>query len=166
MESQDVRVGGWRNALIGSFVGAYAIFDSLVLVAVIVVLVLRFDPLGVYLGSIAVITALNLACCRWLDHHWDSWVAGGHARRLEPRLAKLRESSAMRRPVAWITGGSTALFALAAAVINPVIVIGAGRMIGGQPIGDRRIGVASLSYAVVVSSLYLVVAIAVRQAIR
>jgi hypothetical protein len=59
-----------------------------------------------------------------------------------------------------------AQFALAAAIINPVIVIGAARIIGGQPIGDRRIGVASLSYAVVVSSLYLVVAIAVRQAIR
>jgi hypothetical protein len=155
-----------RDAVIGTVVGAYAIFDSLVLLAVLVTLVMFLDPLGVYLGSIALITLLNLACCRWLDRRWDVWVAAGHARRLEPRLAKLRASSVMQRPLRWITGGSTALFAAAAAVINPVIVIGIGRMLGGEPIGDRRSGIASLSYAVVVSSLYLVVAIAVRQAIR
>jgi hypothetical protein len=85
-------------------------------------------------------------------------------RRVEARLIGMRDRESMQRPIGWITGGSTALFAAAAAVINPVLVIGTSRMMSGKPVGDRRIAAASLSYAAVVSTLYLLVAIAIRQA--
>jgi hypothetical protein len=59
-----------REAVIGALVGAYAIFDSLVLIAVLGALIVWLDPLGVFLGGILVVTLLNLACCRWLDGRW------------------------------------------------------------------------------------------------
>jgi hypothetical protein len=154
------------DALIGALVGAYAIFDSLVLIVVLITLIALLDPLGVFLGGILIICLLNLACCQWLDRRWFAWIASGGGRRLEKRLMGLREREGMQRPIGWITGGSTALFAAAAAVINPILVIGAGRMFGGKPVGDRKIFVASLSYAVVVSTLYLLVAIAIRSALN
>jgi hypothetical protein len=155
-----------RDAVIGALVGAYAIFDSLVLITVLAALIAWLDPLGVFLGGIVVITLLNLACCHWLDGRWERWVAAGMGRRVEARLIGMRDRESMQRPIGWITGGSTALFAAAAAVINPVLVIGTSRMMSGEPVGDRRIAAASLSYAAVVSTLYLLVAIAIRQAFR
>jgi hypothetical protein len=152
------------DAVIGTLVGAYAIFDSLVLVAVLIGLIARLDPLGVFLGGILIISLLNVVCCGWLDRRWFAWIASGGGRKLEGRLTSLRERDSMQRPIGWITGGSAALFAAAAAVINPVLVVGAGRMFGGKPVGSRKILFASVSYAVVVSTLYLLVAIAIRQA--
>jgi hypothetical protein len=73
--------------------------------------------------------------------------------------------SSVATPVLWIASGSVGPFALAAAVINPVLVVGAGRVIGGVPIGRPRIRAASLAYAVTASSLYLLVAIVVRRAL-
>jgi hypothetical protein len=153
-----------RDAVIGALVGAYAIFDSLVLVATLAVLIVLFDPLGVFLAGVAVIGTLNVVCCRWLDGRWDVWRAAGRGRRLRARVESMRGRESMKRPLEWIAGDSIALFAAAATVINPVLVIGAGRILGGKPVGDRRIVAASLSYATVVSALYLLVAIVVRQA--
>jgi hypothetical protein len=157
---------GKGDALVGALIGAYAIFDSLVLIVTLIILIVLFDPLGVLLGGILVISLLNLACCRWLDRRWDAWIGSRAGRRLEARLTRLRERESMQRPIGWVTEGSIGLFAAAAAVINPILVIGAARMFGGKPVGDQRIVVASVTYASVVSALYLVVALGIRSALN
>ena len=152
------------DALLGTLVGLYAIFDSLVLIVTLIVLILLLDPLGVFLGGILAISLLNLACCRWLDRRWDAWIGSRGGRRIEARLERMRERESMQRPIGWVTDGSVRLFAAAAAVINPILVVGAARLFGGRPVGDRKIVVASVTYAAMVSTLYLLVAMAIRAA--
>ena len=64
---------------------------------------------------------INVACCRWVQRHWDIWIAG-NGERVEAKLDKMRKSRVMKHPVAWITRGSDWWFALATAIVNPIIV--------------------------------------------
>ena len=108
---------------------------------------------------------INIACCRWLQHHWESWIAGS-GNRVEAKLAKMRESRVMKHPVAWITRGSDWWYALATAIVNPIIVVAAARTIGGQPISERRILIASIAYAVPMAAVFTITGYALGEALR
>lgn len=108
---------------------------------------------------------LNVACCRWLQRHWDGWIAGNGAR-IEAKLASMRKSRVMKHPVAWITRGSDWWYALATAIVNPIIVVVAARVVGGQPIGERRIMIASVAYALPMALVFTVTGYALGEAVR
>ncbi len=89
-----------------------------------------------------------------------------HENRFEKRLAKMRKSRLMRHPVRWITDGSGVLFALAAALLNAVIVVALARLIGGEPVGERRIFMAALGYAVFFAGIMSLIGFVGEEAIR
>ena len=53
----------------------------------------------------------------------------------------------MQHPVAWIQRGSDRWYAFAAAVANPILIGALARFIGGKPIGERRILLGAVAYA-------------------
>jgi hypothetical protein len=71
----------------------------------------------------------------------------------------------MRRPVAWIQGSSDRRYALAAAVVNPILVVALARSIGGQPIGYRRILLGSIAYAIPYVAMWSLVGAAIGNAV-
>jgi hypothetical protein len=71
----------------------------------------------------------------------------------------------MRRPVAWIEGSSDRRYALAAAVVNPILVVGLARTISGRPVDRRRIVLGSLAYAIPYAGMWTLVGIALHGAV-
>ena len=72
----------------------------------------------------------------------------------------------MRHPVAWITRGSDAWFGLAAALTNAITTVAIAHLVTGQPAGQRRVRIASVSFAAFVAGLGAVLGLAMRDAIR
>ena len=58
----------------------------------------------------------------------------------------MHQSEVMRHPANWINSGSDTWFTLGAKLINPVIVVGTARLVGGQPVTKHRILFASIAY--------------------
>ena len=85
---------------------------------------------------------------------------------VETRLARMRQSIVMRHPANWITSGSDAWFTLGAMLINPVIVVGIARLVGGQPVTKRRILFASIAYSVFVSLVLCALGLGLGDGIR
>ena len=125
-----------------------------------------FNPFLVFVGASVVVTIINLACCSWLNREWSSWIAEGHGKRVEPRLARMRESKVMRHPADWIISGSDAWFTLGAMLINPVVVVGIARLVGGQPVTKRRFLFASIAYSVFVSLVLCALGLGLGDGIR
>jgi hypothetical protein len=72
----------------------------------------------------------------------------------------------MRHPVAWIQRGSDHWYAFAAAVANPILVAAFARSVGGAPIGERRILLGSVAYAVPYAAMWTIVGLALGDTIR
>jgi len=136
-----------RTGVVGTIVAAFAFFDAALLGMPIALLATSLRPLFVFAVGAILVTLLSIACCRWLDHRWDDWSTG-HGARLEKRLDAMRGSRLMSRPVAWIQHGSDRLYALAAAIVNPILVVALARSVGGNAVGERRIVLGSAAYAV------------------
>jgi cation transporter-like permease len=81
-------------------------------------------------------------------------MAGERGHKIQAKLSKLRTGRFMRHPVRWVTSGSSFLFAFASTLLNPALVTVVARLLGGQRVGERKIFVASLTYAIL-SSLVL-----------
>lgn len=71
----------------------------------------------------------------------------------------MRASRLLRHPVAWIEGSSDRRYAVAAAIINPVLVVALARSIGGKPIHDRRLVLGSIAYALPYVAMWTVVGV-------
>jgi hypothetical protein len=136
-----------RTGVVGTAVAAIGFFDGVFIGAPIALLAASFPPLRVYAGATVAVAVLVIACCRWVDRRWDDW-SSGNSGRIEARLEKMRASRVMRHPVAWIERGSDRWYALAAAVANPILVGTLARFVTGRPIGERRIVLGSIAYAV------------------
>lgn len=143
------------TAFIGGAIGLYAIFDTLILGLPIVVLAIRFNPFAVFCIAAVAVFLLNVACCTWVDLNWGLFAAGP-GQRVEDRIEKLRTRKALEKPVGWITSGSTRSYALAAAVINAILVVATARVVTGRAVGASRIRTASLTYALLFSGVYSV----------
>ena len=66
----------------------------------------------------------------------------------------------MAHPVAWIQRGSDRWYALAAAVANPILVATFARFVGGKPIGERRIFLGAVAYALPYVAMWSIVGFA------
>jgi hypothetical protein len=131
----------------GTIVAAVAFFDGVFVGAPIAVLAASFRPLLVFAVGALAVSLLGVVCCTWVDGCWDDW-ASGNGSRLEKRLGAMRASRLMRHPVAWIERGSDGWYALAAALANPILVAAFARFAAGKPIGERRILLGSVAYAI------------------
>jgi hypothetical protein len=166
MDSSTSGVGkAARTGIAGTVVAAVGFFDGVFIGAPIAVLAAAFSAPVVYVVATAVVIGLVIACCRWLDRRWDDWFAG-NGKRIETALERMRTSNLMRHPVAWIQSGSDRSYAFAAAVANPILVAGLARFIGGGRVGDRRIVLGAIAYAVPYVAMWSLVGLAVGQALR
>ena len=154
-----------RAGLGGTVVAAFAFFDGVFLGAPIAVLAASFRPLAVYGVAVAAVIIIVAVCCRWVDRHWDAW-SSGNGNRVEARLETMRESRLMRHPVGWIQRGSDRWYGLAAAVANPILVSAFARVVGGRPVGQRRIMLGAVAYALPYVAMWTVVGLAVGGSVR
>jgi len=160
------RVGGAaRTSAIGTGVGAFAFFDGVFLGLPIAVLAAAFRPLIVYPAAVVAVVLLVIACSTWVDRHWDEWFSG-HGKKIEKRLESMRASRLMSHPVAWIQSGSNRGYAFAAAVANPILIAGLARFVGGTPIGERRIFLGAVAYAIPYVALWTIVGYALGGTLR
>jgi len=155
-----------RTGTVGALVAGYALFDVIPIAIVVVGLTAWVEhPLVLFLFTAVALLVINVASCRWLQRHWDAWIAGNGAR-IEAKLEKMRQSRVMKHPVAWITQGSDWWFALATAIVNPILVVAAARTVGGQPISERRILIACVAYAVPMAAVFTFTGYALGEALR
>ena len=164
--SSTERVGGAaRTSVIGTVVGAFAFFDGVFLGAPIALLAASFRPLVVYAAAVVAVVLIVTACCRWVDRRWDVFFSGSGSR-VETRLETMRESRLMRHPVAWIQRGSDRWYGLAAAVANPILVSAFARVVGGKPVGERRILLGAVAYALPYVAMWTLVGLTVGGSLR
>jgi hypothetical protein len=154
-----------RTGLIGAVVAGVAFFDGIFLGAPIALFAASFRPGFVFLAAIVAVVGVVGGCCRWLDRRWDDWRSG-NGKRIEARLATMRTSRLLRHPVAWIEQGSDRSYAFAAAVVNPILVVAFSRLGSGTPVGERRIMLGSIAYAVPYVALWSLVGLALGGAVR
>jgi len=153
-----------RTGAIGTLVAGFAFFDGVLIGAPIAALAAALTPWLVFVAAAVAVSVLSIACCRWVDRRWDDWFSGNGSR-VEKRVKGMRESRLMRRPVAWIQGSSDRRYALAAAIVNPILVVALARTIAGRPIGERRILLGSVAYAIPYVAMWSLVGIAVGGAV-
>ena len=160
------RVGkAGRTGLVGTVIAAFAFFDGVFLGAPIALLAASFRPLIVYGVATMVVILLVIACCSWVDRRWDEWFSG-NGTRIEARLEGMRKSRLMQHPVEWIQRGSDRWYAFAGAVANPILVGALARFIGGKPIGERRILLGAVAYALPYVAMWTLVGFALGGAVR
>jgi hypothetical protein len=147
-----------------AFVMGFAFFDGVLIGAPVAALAAAFSPVPVYCFAVLAVVLLVIACCRWLDRRWDDWL-GGNGRRIETRLESMRGSRLMRHPVAWLQRGSDRWYAFAAAVANPILVAGFARIVGGRPVGERRILLGAVAYAVPYVAMWSLVGLLVARSL-
>src|SRR5262245_23224239 len=165
--TQPIRRSGGtaRSAVVGTVVMALAFFDGVFIGAPIALLAAAFRPVPVYCGAALAVALLVIACCRWVDRRWDEFFTGS-GKRVETRLEGMRASRLMRHPVAWIERGSDRWYALAAAVANPILVAGVARFLGGKQIGERRIVLGAVAYAIPYVAMWTLAGLVVGGSLR
>src|SRR3954471_13458406 len=151
-----------RTGVIGTVVGAVAFFDGVFIGVPIALLATSLRPLLVYAVAVAAVILLVIACCSWVDRRWDDWFSG-NGKRIEGRLEGMRRSRLMRHPVAWIERGSDRWYALAAAVANPILIGALARLVGGRPIGHRRIVLGAVASAIPYCAMWTLVGLRLGQ---
>jgi hypothetical protein len=146
-------------------VAALAFFDGVVLGAPVALLAATFSPLIVYVVATTVAILLVIACCSWVERRWEGGFSGNSGR-IGKRLEAMRGSRLMRHPVNWIEHGSDRWYAFAAAIANPILVLGIARSMSGKPVGKRRILLGSVAYAVPYVAMWTFVGLALGETIR
>jgi hypothetical protein len=162
--SQQRVAPGARTGVVGTIVAAFAFFDGVFLGAPIALLAASFRPSLVYVGATVAVVLLVIGCCRWVDRRWDDWFSS-NGKRIETKLETMRASRLMKHPAAWIQRGSNRWYAFAAAVANPILVAALARFVGGEPVGERRIVLGAVAYAVPYVALWSIVGFALRDAV-
>ena len=152
------------SGVVGTVVAAFAFFDSVMLGAPIALLAASFRLSLVYVVATVVVVFLVIACCSWIERHWDAWFSG-NGTRIETRLESMRASRLLAHPVAWIQRGSDRSYALAAAVANPILITALARFIGGEPVGKRRVVLGAVAYAIPYVAMWSIVGFALGKAV-
>lgn len=165
--SSTQRVGSAaRTGVAGAIVAAFAFFDGVFLGAPIAVFAAAsMRPSLVLLVGILATVALVIGCCRWVDRRWDDWFSG-NGKKIEARLESMRASRLMRHPVAWIQRGSDRWYAFAAAVANPILIAALARLVSGKPIGERRIVLGAVAYAIPYVAMWTIVGCVLGDTVR
>ena len=163
--STERGAGAGRTGVVGTIVAAVAFFDGVFIGAPIAVLAASFRPLPVYIVATLVVIIVVIGCCHWVDRRWDERFSG-NGTRIEKRLEKMQASRLMARPVEWMQRGSDRWYALAAAAANPILVATFARFVGGEPIGERRIFLGAVAYALPYVAMWSIVGFAFGETMR
>jgi len=156
---------GTLSGLAGTVVAAVAFFDSVAVGAPVALVMASVGSPLVFVAAIVAVACLVICCCTWLDRRWDDWLSG-NGTRTETALEKMRASRLMRRPVSWIQGGTDRRYALAAALANPILVAAFARSLTAAPIGERRILLGAVAYAVPYVAMWSVIGLALADGYR
>lgn len=151
--------------VVGTAVAVYAFLDDLLFAPVLITAAVLFPWYLTSGVSTAVFTFVNVVCCSWVQRSWDTWIHTQGAR-LEARLAKLREGRLLKYPARWITRDSDIWVTVAAGLIGAVIVVTVIRLLGGTPIGRRRVIFGSLAYSAGFTATYTGVGIGLHDLLR
>ncbi|MFL6005992.1 MAG: hypothetical protein ACJ744_07085 [Gaiellaceae bacterium] len=151
--------GAARTGVVGTVVAAVAFFDGVFIGAPVALLAASFGSLLVYALATTTVALVVIACCHWVERRWEDWFSG-NGTRIERRLERMRASRVMKHPVAWIERGSDRWYAFAAAVANPILVGTLARFVGGRPIGERRLLLGAVAYAVPYVAMWTLVGLA------
>jgi len=143
---------------------AIGFFDAAFLGLPIALLAASFEPLRIFAAATVAVVLLVVACSTWVDRRWGEW-ATANGGRIETRLASMRESRLLRHPLAWIQQGSDRRYALAAALANPILVAAFARSLTGEPIGERRIILGAVAYAVPYVAMWTVLGFLLAKAV-
>jgi hypothetical protein len=158
--------GSARSGVVGTIVAGVAFFDAVFLGAPIALVAALLErPLLVFGVATIAVVLLVVGCCRWIERRWDDWFSG-NGTRIERSLETMRASRLMRHPVAWIQRGSERWYAIAAAVANPILVAAFARSLSGAPIGDRRIVLGAVAYAIPYVAMWTTIGFLLGQALR
>lgn len=149
----------------GTVVAAFAFFDSVFVGMPIALLAASFGPVLVFVAAAIAVSCLSIACSGWVNRRWDDWLSGDD-RRIVKRMETMRASRLMRRPVAWIEGGTDRQYAVASALANPVLVVALARSVGGSPIDENRIRLGSIAYAIPYVAMWTIVGLALGDTLR
>jgi hypothetical protein len=148
----------------GTVVVAFAFFDGVFVGTPIALLAASLRPSIVFVAAAIAVTCLSIACSTWVNRRWDDWFSGNDTR-VAKRLETMRNSRVMRRPEAWIERGSDRQYAVAAALVNPILVVALARSVGGKPSGGR-IRLGSIAYAIPYVAMWTLVGLVVGDAVR
>jgi hypothetical protein len=157
--------GTARSGAVGTVVAAFAFFDGVFLGMPIALLAASFRPSLVYTVATVAVVFLVVASCRWLDRRWDDWFSG-NGTRIEGRLDAMRGSRLLAHPVVWLQRGSDRWYAFAAAVANPILVAALARVIGGEPVGDRRVLLGAVAYAIPYVAMWSILGLVLAEGFR
>lgn len=152
-----------RTGVVGTIVAAFAFFDGVFVGTPIALLAASFRPSIVFVAAAVAVGCLSVACSTWVNRRWDDWFSGND-KRIVRRLETMRRSRLMRRPEAWVERGSDRQYALASALVNPILVVALSRSVGGKP-SERRIRLGSIAYAIPYVAMWTLVGLAVGDAI-
>jgi hypothetical protein len=72
----------------------------------------------------------------------------------------------MRHPVKWITDGSAFWYSIAAMLTNAITCVAIARVVGGEPIGGRRVRLAAVSFSIFEAGLFALIGWAMGDVIR
>ena len=153
-----------RPKLVATIAVTWGLIDPLIGL-VIVFLAAWLRPWVVFIVAAIVLTLVNTALCTWVDRWWDLFAAGP-GRKIEERLEKMRRGRIMRHPVRWITEGSAFWYSLAAMLTNAIQCVGIARIVGGAPVGQRRVRLAAVSFSVFEAGLFALLGWAMGDIIR
>ncbi len=154
-----------KYGVVSTAVGVYAFLDDLLLGPILVAAGVLFPWYLTMGAATGTFTLVNVVCCNWLQRSWDSWTHG-HGARLEARLAKLRDGRLLKYPARWITRDSDVWVTVGAGLIGTVIVVTVIRLLGGQPVGHRRVVFASFAYSAGFAATYTFVGIGLNDLLR
>jgi hypothetical protein len=149
----------------GTVVAALAFFDGVFIGTPIALLAATFRPSLVYVVATSAVVLIVIGCCRWIDRRWDTWFSG-NGTRIAAKLETMRASRLLAHPVAWLQRGSDRWYAFAAAVANPILVATLARFIAGAPVGERRVVLGAVAYAVPYVAMWSIVGFALGGAFR
>ena len=146
-------------------VAALAFFDGVVLGAPVAVLAASFRPLIVYVVATTVAIVVVIASCRWVDRRWDDWLLGQR----QPHGEETRSNAG--EPIDEASGGLDRarlgpLVRVCGGSCNPILVLASARSISGKPVGDRRILLGSVAYAIPYVAMWSLVGLALGETIR
>lgn len=134
----------------GTAIAAYWLLDAYVIGIPTVILAAWLNPIIVFAVAAALMIAINLWACGWIDRQWDDWAGG----KVEAKLQKVRSKGVGKKVSGWIARGSDAWFMLAAALTNAITTVAFARAAAGAPIGRHRIVLASLGYGLFAAGLW------------
>lgn len=151
------------TVVVGTLILIMMVFDAILFGLPIMGLAAWNRTLVVFVVSFAVLVALNIAACSWIERKWDAWVAGS---RVEARLQKIRDGKRAQRPIGWMNRGSDWWFGIAAAMLNAIQVIALSRLITGQRSSQRRLVIASVAYSLFIAGIFSLFGYALGDVIR